>query len=326
MSFIFGEESEICLEFENIYSRNIISDVYSDLRGNFITSSFDLDKILSKIFSKRGKGIRPVLMCLVSGLVGGSWEKVRKASVIIEAIHLASLLHDDVLDGADLRRGDATINALYSDKVSILFGDYIFVNAIIMANELKRSDAVSIVHNAVKRMVEGEISDSLKDHVITEEEYIRIIGDKTASLFAAAGELGVILSGVNGVEKEWARELGENLGIAFQIIDDTLDYEGNSDKMGKPKYLDVMSNNMTLPLIHSLRDMTNGEIKSFLAENKKTTGKISEFVRLNDGIDYAYQRARDYSDKARKILSRFDINGAYNDFERFLEMLINRHV
>lgn len=322
---VFRKNSGSLLEFESKCSNDIISDVYSDLRKKFLSSNIGLDKILGKIFSKRGKGIRPVFMCLISELVGGSWENVRKASMIIEAIHLASLLHDDVLDGADLRRGDTTINALYSDKVSILFGDHIFLNAIMMTNELRHPDAVSIIHYAVKRMVEGEISDTLKDDVITEDAYIQIIGDKTASLFAASGELGVILSGADGVEKEWARELGESLGTAFQIIDDTLDYDGNSDTMGKPKLLDVMSSNMTLPLIHSLGDMSAVEVNEFLAENKNSTVKISEFVRQNGGIEYANKRARDYSEKAREILSRFDNKKAHRDFERFFEMLVKRH-
>ncbi|MFC1650104.1 polyprenyl synthetase family protein [Candidatus Latescibacterota bacterium] len=325
MPLVFGKDSGLLLEFESKYSGDIISDVYGDLREKFLSSRIDLDKILAKIFSKRGKGIRPVFMCLTSELVGGSWETVRNASMIIEAIHLASLLHDDVLDHADLRRGDATINALYSDKVSILFGDHIFVNAIMMTNELEHPGAVRVIHNAAKRMVEGEISDTLKDDVITEEAYIQIIGDKTASLFAASGELGVILSGADGVETEWARELGESLGTAFQIIDDTLDYDGNTDSMGKPKFLDVMSSNMTLPLIHSLGDMTAPEVKEFLAENKNSTEKISEFVIQNGGIEYANKRARDYSEKARGILSRFDNKKSHRDFERFFEMLMKRH-
>ncbi|MFC1490438.1 polyprenyl synthetase family protein [Candidatus Latescibacterota bacterium] len=325
MPMVFGKDTEILLDYDSKCSNDIISDVYSDLSEKFRSSSIDLDKILAKIFSKRGKGIRPVFMCLVSELVGGSWQNVRKASMIIEAIHLASLLHDDVLDRADLRRGDATINSLYSDKVSILFGDHIFVNAIMMTNELEHAGAANVIHNAAKRMVEGEISDTLKDDIITEEAYIQIIGDKTASLFAASGELGVILSGADGVEQKWARELGETLGTAFQIIDDTLDYNGNSDTMGKPKFLDVMSNNMTLPLIHSFRDMTASEVKSFLAENKNSTGKIIEFVKQNGGIEYANDRARDYSEKAREILSRFENNKAHSNFERLFEMLMKRH-
>lgn len=325
MPLVNWKDSGLLLEFASKFSGDIVSDVYSDLREKFLSSRIDLNEILTKIFSKKGKGIRPVFMYLVSELVGGSWENVRKASMIIEAIHLASLLHDDVLDHADIRRGDATINALYSDKVSILIGDHIFMNAIMMTNELEHPGAVGVIHNTAKRMVEGEISDTLKDDVITEEAYIQIIGDKTASLFAASGELGVILSGADGVEKEWARELGESLGTAFQIIDDTLDYDGNSDAMGKPKFLDVMSSNMTLPLIHSLRDMTAPEVRAFLDENKNSTEKISDFVRQNGGIEYANKRARDYSEKAREILSRFDNKKAQSDFERFVEMLMKRH-
>lgn len=313
------------MEFDSKCSDDIIADVYSDLRSNFHSARFDLDTILAKIFSKRGKGIRPVFMCLMAKMAGGSWENVRKAAMIIEAIHLASLLHDDVLDGADIRRGDTTLNAQYSDKVSILFGDHIFVNAIIMTNQLRHTGAVSVIHNAVKRMVEGEICDTLKGDVITEDAYIRIIGDKTASLFAASGELGMILSGADDEKKVLARELGELLGTAFQIIDDTLDYNGDAEKMGKPTFLDVTSNTMTLPLIYSLRDMNADEIQLFLAENANSTENILELVKQNGGIEYANNRAREFSDKGREIMSRFKNKEAYDMFGHFFEMLMKRH-
>ncbi len=147
MSLYF--EKEINTEFDKKYFHNIVCDVYNDMRVELLSSDTVLDKILNQIFAKQGKGVRPVFMALVSELVGGSWNSVRKAALVIEAIHLASLLHDDVLDGSELRRGVSTLNARHSDKISVLFGDYIFITALIIAKEIENPEAVSIIHKMV---------------------------------------------------------------------------------------------------------------------------------------------------------------------------------
>ena len=320
----FEKNSKITLKFDETFSRDIIRDVYGDMKAELLSSDPELDNILTRIFSQHGKGIRPCFMALVSELVGGSWESLRRAAMVIEAIHLSSLLHDDVVDGSEMRRGVATMNAQHSNKISVLFGDHIFISALKIASELENSEAIKIIHRAVKRMVEGEIRDTLNNEIIDEDTYIRIIGDKTASLFAASGELGVVLSGVDGIERVWARELGESLGTAFQIIDDTLDYNGKKEVMGKPKYMDVMSGNITLPLIYTLRNKTPGEIKKIFSEQEGTVEKLSDIVRMNGGIEYAYKRARDYSEKARDILSRFDNKNTLSVFDSFFNVLMER--
>ena len=319
------KNSKITFKLDETFTHDIIRDGYSDMRDELLSSDPQLDTILTRIFSQHGKGIRPCFMALVAELVGGSWDSLRRAAMVIEAIHLSSLLHDDVIDGSELRRGVATMNAQHSNKISVLFGDHIFISALKIASELENSEAIRIIHRAVKRMVEGEIRDTLNNEIIDESTYIRIIGDKTASLFAASGELGIILSGVDGIERIWARELGESLGIAFQIIDDTLDYNGNRDKMGKPIFMDVMSKNMTLPLIHSLRGMAIEEVNKILVDRDSSVEKLTELVRMNGGIEYAYQRASDYSEKAREILSRFANTEVQIVFESFFDLLMERH-
>lgn len=319
------KNSKITFQLDETFTHDIIRDVYSDMRDELLSSDPQLDTILTRIFSQHGKGIRPCFMALVAELVGGSWVSLRRAAMVIEAIHLSSLLHDDVVDGSELRRGVATMNAQHSNKISVLFGDHIFISALKIASELDNSEAIRIIHRAVKRMVEGEICDTLNNEIIDESTYIRIIGDKTASLFAASGELGIILSGVDGIERIWARELGESLGIAFQIIDDTLDYNGNRDKMGKPVFMDVMSKNMTLPLIHSLRGKKIEEVNKILVNREGSVEKLAELVRKSGGIEYAYQRAGDYSEKAREILSRFANTEVQIVFESFFDLLMERH-
>ncbi len=174
-------------------------------------------------------------------------------------------------------------------------------------------------------MVMGEIYNTHSDEIIDEDTYIRIISDKTASLFAASGELGIILSDVDGIERMWARELGKNLGIAFQIIDDTLDYSGNKEIMGKPVFMDIISGNLTLPLIHSLKDMTFEEKREIIVDKKKSIEKISELVRTKNGIEYAHKKVRDYLQKSREILARFGNKKVNHVFDSFFDMLIERH-
>jgi len=321
----FEKNSKITLKFDETFSHDIIRDVYRDMRDELLSSDPELDTILTRIFSQHGKGIRSCFMALVAELVGGSWKSLRRAAMVIEAIHLSSLLHDDVVDGSELRRGVATMNAQHSNKISVLFGDHIFISALKIASELDNSEAIRIIHRAVKRMVEGEIRDTLNNEVIDEDAYIQIISDKTASLFAASGELGIILSGVDGIERIWAKELGESLGIAFQIIDDTLDYNGNRDKMGKPIFMDVMSKNMTLPLIHSLRGKKIEEVNNILLDKGGSVERLTKLVRINGGIEYAYQRAGDYSEKARGILSRFANKKVHDVFDSFFDLLMERH-
>lgn len=313
------------VELNKTFIPNIINDVYRDIRTFFLSSDSILDSFVTQIFSRKGKGIRPVFMALVGQLVGGSWESLRRCAALIEAIHIASLLHDDVVDSAELRRGAQTLNIQHSDKISVLFGDHIFISALAIAHDVNNHEVFSIVLEAVNRMIKGEIHDSLTSGTIDEDTYLRIIGDKTASLFAASGELGVLLSGVDGTEREWARELGETLGTAFQIIDDTLDYNGNAELMGKSTLMDVMAGNNTLPLIHSLRDMSPEEQSKVLADNGKSIEKISELVDERGGVEYSIKRAQDFSSRAREIVARFDNEKVLASFDSFIDLVLNRH-
>jgi octaprenyl-diphosphate synthase len=318
------KNNDLAVGLKTLFPRDIVSDVYDVLKDEFHSSEPVINEILEQIFSRQGKGIRTTFMAIIAEMVGGSWESLRKAAVVIEAIHLASLLHDDVVDGSEMRRGKASLNAMHSNKISVLFGDYIFTKALMIAQKIESCDAVSIIHSAVKRMIEGEILDSLHSTIIDEETYFRIIKYKTASLFAASGELGVVLSGVNGIERVWAKELGECLGIAFQIIDDTLDYKGDSEVMGKPILKDIVSGNMTLPLIHSLRKYTLSEIQDIVTDNEGSIERLSEIVRENGGVEYAYGKAHEYSVKAREIIHRFGNAKLDPVFDYFNYMLMNR--
>ncbi len=305
------------------FSRDIVAEVYDDMRSGFRSSEPVLDRIIGEVLAKQGKGVRPLFMALVAEMAGGNWESLRSAAVVVEAIHLSSLLHDDVVDGSELRRGKETLNARHSDKISVLFGDHIFHSALIFAGRLGHPDAGEVIHTAVKRMIEGEILDSLNERFIDEETYLRIIGNKTASLFAAAGELGVLFSNSNGDHRKWAREMGELVGTAFQIIDDTLDFEGSQDTMGKPAFMDILSGNVTLPLIYSMRNLSSEDRKNVL---ESSIEDVAAFVRNQGGIEYAIKRAGNYMDQARQIKDNFKTSPGESSLDSLFDLMMGRQL
>lgn len=312
----------------NIYEEalpDILTDVYHDLQTEYGSSNPVLNSILEDIFNRRGKGVRPLFMALIARLGGGEWESLRKTATAVEAIHIASILHDDVIDSSKLRRGAATLNAMYSNKVSVLFGDYMFLKAIKSAESNENTEVMPILMGALERMVEGEIRESLNSGSIDEETYLSIIRDKTASLFAASGELGIILLGGSERERIWARELGECVGMAFQIKDDILDYRGDSRIMGKPNFMDIRTGCFTLPLIYSLRDYDSSDVKNILSDGEHDDEVLFSVVKNNGGIDYASRRACWYIDRSREIVARFEKPGLDDDFDQFFALVLDRH-
>lgn len=304
---------------------DISSEVYAGIVNEMTSSDSDVQVILDQVLEIRGKAVRPLFMAMIASLVKGTWAAVRDAAVIIEAIHLASLLHDDVLDGSDLRRGVETINARYSDKVSVLTGDFIVIRAIRMAQAHRNPEVLKTVLLSVERMVNGEIRDSLVTGVIDEDTYLSIVGDKTASLFAASGELAVMLSGGSKKEVLWGRELGEYVGMAFQIVDDTLDYRGDLDTLGKPGLMDARAGRMTLPLIYSLRNYAPESIEKLLEDMAGSAGELSALVAGQGGIGYALGRAGNYLDSALKVARRFNgTRESLDSLDDFFDALVAR--
>jgi octaprenyl-diphosphate synthase len=330
---------------------DVVGDVYETIRREFVSDNPQVSGILGRVFSTPGKGARPLFMEMIARRNGGGWESVRKAATAVEAVHIASLLHDDVVDGSKMRRGKATLHTRYSDKISILFGDYVFMKAIMIADSIGNPDAVQVIHDAVRRMIEGEIRDSLsigplesgspdyrhpklcnaqlgdpskQNPGCLEDAYYSIIGDKTASLFAAAGEAGIILSGGGPRERSLARDLGEAVGMAFQIIDDTLDFQGDAALMGKPTFMDLCGGFPTLPVIHALHGYDSDEVKRMLVGDTGSADSLLAVVREHGGIEYARERARGFIQKGREILEYFGDGDSDDEFGRFFEMIVGR--
>jgi octaprenyl-diphosphate synthase len=224
-----------------------------------------LDIIISYMTRKRGKQVRPAMVFLSAELCGGVNQRTYIGASMIELLHTATLVHDDVVDNSDKRRGLATINAEWNNKIAVLIGDFLLAKGLLAATANTEFGFLHATSDAVKRMSEGELLQIQKSNEIDleEETYFRIISDKTASLLSAACKVGS-LSATDNVEKhELMYQYGENVGLAFQIRDDIFDYTGDATKIGKPVGNDLKEKKITLPLLYSFRQVSKSEAKKY---------------------------------------------------------------
>lgn len=301
----------------------IVQDLYRDIVTMFRSPDESVNIALKYVLDQHGKGTRPVFMHLMTELAGGSWEKVKSAAMLVESIHVASLLHDDVLDESAIRRGVEALHVKYSDKVSVLSGDYIFMKALNLASQTCESDVTRLLFKAVERMTLGEIRDTIVPETVDEDTYLSIIADKTASLFSASGEIAVLMSGDSDRRKA-GREIGEKLGMAFQIIDDMLDYMGDETDMGKPGLQDAGTGRMTLPLIHALDGADEYLAHRLMRQSVLNPHELRDFVEERGGIEYALNTARDYTRRAHELIDMFDKEPAGAVLKSFIDRLLER--
>lgn len=279
---------------------------------------FLIDKVVQYVISKKGKRLRPILVILTSRLhdtnSNGRVLESRnlKAAAIMELLHTATLVHDDVVDGSDQRRGMPSVNSIWKNKVSVLFGDFLFSKSLLAMLSLRSLRAYEIISQTAERMSQGELLgvERNKDYWMEEEVYFRLIADKTASLLAAACQIGAVSSSDNEEDIAAMQAFGENVGIAFQIRDDLLDILGKEKKTGKPLGHDIRDNKVTLPLIHALRNAEKKEARRIIKMMKKKVNRqdikvINAFVQENGGIDYAMQKSDEYSELAVRALARY---------------------
>ena len=271
-----------------------------------------VDAIARYLIRQKGKKIRPLLVLLSADLCGGINESTYRGAALVEILHTATLIHDDVVDDADTRRGLASLNAVWKNKVAVLMGDYLYAKGLLLSLDHRDFQFLQIISRAVKRMSEGEIHQIAKSRAldIDEATYYDIISDKTASLFSTCCEIGAASATTDEALHARMREFGENIGIAFQIRDDVLDYIGRKSITGKPKGLDFSEKKLTLPLIYSLEKAPQQKAKQIMrlvknGANRKGLATIVEFALNYGGITYADQKAASYSDRARQTLSHF---------------------
>ncbi|MDZ4745056.1 MAG: polyprenyl synthetase family protein [bacterium] len=288
-----------------------------------------LDHVIRYIIRQRGKRVRPTLVFLSAGMCGGITKRSDIAAAMVELLHTATLVHDDVVDQADERRGVASINAVWKNKVAVLVGDYLLSRGLLVAVQNKEFDFLSITSEAVRRMSEGELLQIQKSRqkTIDEETYFRIISDKTASLLSTCCEIGAVSATGSDEVRQALKTYGELVGLAFQIRDDVLDYESRSAILGKPVGNDIRDQKITLPLLYASQTAPKGEGKSMIAMVKgrkpkqKEVTTVIEFVRKYDGTGKAQLKAHSLSHEAVQTISSFPdsvYKSALIDFANFV--------
>jgi octaprenyl-diphosphate synthase len=292
----------------------------SKFREAMITNVPLLNRITHYIVRRKGKQMRPMFVFLVAKMVsGGNFEdRTYRGASIIELIHTATLVHDDVVDDSNRRRGFFSINALWKNKIAVLVGDFLLSKGLLLSIDNNDFDILKLISIAVREMSEGELLQIEKARKldITEEVYFEIIRQKTATLIAACCGIGAASVGSSAEEIEKMRKFGELIGIAFQIKDDLFDY--TDAKIGKPTGIDIKEQKMTLPLIHALNTSSEDERKWLLNsvkkynKDKKRVKEVIEFVKNKGGIEYTISKMNEYQSKALKILDTYP-NSEYKD-------------
>ncbi|RLD62265.1 MAG: polyprenyl synthetase family protein [Bacteroidetes bacterium] len=290
-----------------------------------------LNIIINYIIKSKGKQLRPTIVFLTAKMLGEINKSTHHAAALIELMHTATLVHDDVVDEANKRRGVFSINALWKNKVSVLVGDYLLAKGLLLAVDNDEFDLLRIVSLSVKDMSEGELLQIEKSRKlnINEETYFEIIRKKTASLISSCAAIGAKSVGADSETVEKLSLFGENLGIAFQIKDDIFDYQNNKI-IGKPTGNDLKEQKLTLPVIYALEKATNSEkrkIISIIKNHNKEPKKVKhviDFAIKNNGLEYSTKKMIDYKNKAIQILNEFPDNEAKTALINLSEFVTER--
>ncbi len=291
-----------------------------------------LDKIMHYIIKRKGKQMRPMFVFLSAKVFGKTTDSTYRAAAMIELLHTATLVHDDVVDDANMRRGFFSINALWKNKIAVLVGDYLLSKGLLLAVENEEFDLLKIMSNSVKKMSEGELLQIEKARKldITENIYYDIIRQKTATLIASCCAAGANSVGTKKEVVEKMRLFGEYTGIAFQIKDDLFDYGSDGKTIGKPTGIDIKEKKMTLPLIYALNNASKKEKTHIIYlikkhnNNKTKVKEVINFVIENGGINYAQEAMIKYKNKAVAILQEFNKNEANEALEALVNYTIER--
>jgi len=290
-----------------------------------------VDLITSYILKQKGKKIRPVLVLLSSSICGGINERSYRGAALVELLHTATLIHDDVVDSSEIRRGLPSINAIWKNKVGVLIGDYLLSRGLMLAVDGSDFDFLRVMTNTVKRMSEGELLQISQTRKLNndEETYFKIISDKTASLLSTCCEVGARAATNDESKISAMRQFGENLGIAFQIRDDILDYIGTKKIIGKPLGGDIKDKKITLPLIHALKTSDKNESKKIIGliknrSKKANVNEIIDYAKKYGGISYADKTAIDYSNKAIDNLKIFNSCDSHTSLEDLAKFIVER--
>ena len=300
-------------------------------RASVKTKVLLLDKIMSYIVKRKGKQMRPMFVFLSAGTCGGIQESTFRGASLIELLHTATLVHDDVVDESNYRRGFFSVNALWKNKVAVLVGDFLLSRGMILSVENKDFNLLSIVTDAVKDMSEGELLQLEKSRRldITEEVYFEIIRRKTASLIASCCAVGASSSGASEEDVKLMHRFGEHIGTAFQIKDDLFDY--GEEEIGKPLGIDIKEKKMTLPLIYALSKAGWLEKRRIISivknesDNPRKVKEVISFVKNSGGIGYAQQAMAKFHQDALLLLERFPDSIYKQSLKQLVQFTIDRN-
>lgn len=290
-----------------------------------------LDVVMRYIIKRKGKQIRPMFVFHTAKMLGGITESTYTAASMIELLHTASLVHDDVVDDANMRRGFFSINALWKNKIAVLVGDYLLAKGLLLSINKNEIEILRIVSEAVREMSEGELLQMEKTRRLNIDEavYYEIIRQKTATLIASACATGAASAGNDAATIEKARQMGEWIGMAFQIKDDLMDF--GSDDIGKPRGIDIKEKKLTLPVIYTLNKVERrirNRIINIIKHENDDPSKVSlvlAYVRDHGGLDYATLKMNEFKEKALKTLSDFDTSESSEALKSLITYTIERN-
>jgi len=306
---------------------------YKQFRKMLRSGIFLVDEVSSYLIKSRGKGLRPTLTLLSAracGVQGDLPEKTLIAALVVEMLHTATLVHDDVVDKADERRGRPTVSFVFNNKVAVLFGDYMLARSMQGMLAQRSIEVLDLFSDCAIRLAEGELVEAVRGRKmdLDKESYFRMVGDKTASLISAACQIGPLSLDMGDEYRKPLGDYGELVGIAFQIRDDLLDFGDGSKKIGKPIGLDLGQAKMTLPLIHTLEQISGSQRKTVITKLKKSKrlgkkgkktdlSEIIALIREKNGIEYSRDVALDYARKASEVLDDIPQNEFRDHLKRF---------
>ena len=293
-----------------------------------------LNRITYYIVKRKGKQMRPMFVFLVAKMVsnGGFDERTYRGASVVELIHTATLVHDDVVDESNRRRGFFSINALWKNKIAVLVGDYLLSKGLLLSIDNDDFDLLKLISIAVREMSEGELLQIEKARKldITEDIYFEIIRKKTATLISVCCGVGAASVGSNQEVIRQMRKFGEYIGIAFQIKDDLFDY--SEEKIGKPTGIDIKEQKMTLPLIYAL-NTCSGKEKAWLInsikkhnKDKKRVREVINFVKANGGIEYTTKMMHSYKNKALAILENYEQSEYKSSLLKMIDYVVEREI
>jgi octaprenyl-diphosphate synthase len=305
-------------EFEQFFSSTMKSDVPL------------LDKVTHYLVKRKGKQIRPLFVFLSCKMFSETNAKSFDAAALVELLHTATLVHDDVVDDANERRGYFSVNALWKNKIAVLVGDYMLSRILLLSIEKQNTDLLAIIARSVREMSEGELLQIEKARKldITEDVYFEVIRKKTASLIATCCEAGYLASG-GTTHREVMRLFGEKVGLSFQLKDDIFDF-GSAAEIGKPTGNDIREQKMTLPIIYTLNNAPVAEateLRNIIKNHNDSESHIRkaiDLVKRNKGIEYAEQRMRSLGNEAKALLDEFPDNQAKMALLGLVEYTMNR--